>query len=77
MTRRQMIANAEALIVDAEEMVDRVAESDPSRSYLAEAVLADAICAYAILKSGGPNEHASALYARSLLMSEALRAPIQ
>jgi len=77
MTKRELIENAEALIVDAEEMIDRVAAADPSRSYLAQAVLADAICAYALLKSDGSRVLAAALYTRSILMSEALNAPLQ
>jgi len=82
MTRAQLLAQAEGLILDAEQMRDCVARVDPSREYLAQAVIDDAVRAYVLMETSSRitariRMEVSAYYVRAKFMSDALNAPIQ
>ena len=82
MTRAQLLAQAEGLILDAEEACDRMAQIDPSRVYLARSVVDDAVRAYVLIETSARltarvRMQLSAYYVRARFLSDALNAPLQ
>ena len=81
MTRAQLLEQAEGLILDAEEMRDRVEANEPKRVYLAKAVIDDAVRAYVLLQTAKSTSHVetevAALYLRANLLTQALLSPVQ
>jgi len=81
MTRAQLLEQAEGLILDAEEMRDRVEANEPKRVYLAKAVIDDAVRAYVLLQTAKSTSYVetevAVLYMRANLLTKALLSPVQ
>lgn len=82
MTRARMLLDAQELIIEAEAMRDRVMKVDPSRVYLARAVVDDTVRAYVEMESASRitakvRTRAFAYLQRAKLLTDALNAPIQ
>lgn len=82
MTKAKILEGAEELILEAEEMRDRLERSDPARVPTAQKVIQDAIMAYVLMQQSKRltpkiRGQVAALYQRALTMSESLRAPLQ
>lgn len=81
MTRVELSEYAESLILDAEDMRDRIEAKTPERRPLAVAVVADAIEAFNIITTSdmGPRARMRicALLVRANVNAEALSRPLQ
>lgn len=82
MTRARMLSDAEGLVSDANAKLAEFEQHEPSRSWLARAILDDTVRAYALIAASPrltkkTNLMLAALYVRARVMTEALRRPVQ
>jgi hypothetical protein len=81
MTRSEMVAYAESLVLDAEECRDRVEESQPCRLPTARFILDETVRIVVLLQSSAWNKRTMtevcARLVRADLMARALQEPLQ